>query len=132
MATVTPTVTRDVGERDGTAVQWTWTLTSANPDGAPLEWTEWADRTFTATGTWGAATLSIQGTNDTPANIAAGSATWFTLSNAAGATAATATADKIMAIIETPRYIRPNLTVVGAGATITVALLGRRHSPVRT
>lgn len=124
MPTITPTVSRDVGDRDGSVVTWTWTLTTANADGAVLEWPEWADRTFTATGTWGGATLSIQGSGD--------GTNWVTLNKVAGGTAATATADAAMAIIEVPRYVRPNLTVAGAGATVTVILTARRANPMRT
>lgn len=124
MATVTPTVSRDLGERDGSAVSYSFALTTADVDGAPIEWTEWADRTWTATGTWGGATLSLEGSND--------GTVWLTLNNAAGGTAATATADKCMAVLETPRYVRPKLTTAGAGAAVTVILVARRHTPLRT
>jgi len=124
MATVTPTVSRDVGERDGSVVLWTWALATANVDGFPLEWSEWADRTFTASGTWGGATLSIEGSND--------GTNFFTLSNAAGGTAATFTADGCKTIIETPRWARPKLTTAGSGATVTVTLCARRQTPLRT
>ena len=124
MATVTPTHNKDVGSGDGSAVTFTWALTTANTDGAPIEWVEWADRTFTATGTWGGATLTIEGSGD--------GTTWVALNNAAGGTAATATANKGMAIIEIPRYVRPNLTTPGTGATITVTLTARRANPLRT
>lgn len=122
MATVTPTVTK-VGDQDDSAVLFSWALTTANTDGSPLEWTQWADRCFQAVGTWGAATLTIQGSND--------GTNWFTLSNAAGATAATFTADGGKTIIELPRYVRPNLTTPGSGASITVTMLGRRAQPLR-
>lgn len=122
MATVTPTLTR-VGDQDDAAILLSWALTTANTDGAPMEWTQWADRCFQAVGTWGGATLTIQGSND--------GTNWFTLSNAAGATAATFTADGGKAIIELPRYVRPNLTTPGTGATVTVSLLARRAQPLR-
>lgn len=121
---ITPTVSRDVGERDGSTALWTWILVTATPDGSPLEWSEWADRTWQATGTFGGATVTIEGSND--------GATWFPLTNAAGAAAATFAAAGGKAVIETPRYVRPNLTVVGAGASITVTLFGRRNTPLRT
>lgn len=122
MATVTPTLSK-VGDQDDSAVLLSWALTSTNTDGAPLEWTQWADRCFTAFGTWGAATLTIQGSND--------GTNWFALSNAAGATAATFTADGGKSIIELPRYVRPNLTTPGSGAAVTVQMLGRRAQPLR-
>lgn len=122
MATVTPTLTK-VGDQDDSAILLTWALTTANTDGSLIEWTQWADRCFQAAGTWGGATLTIQGSND--------GSNWFTLSNAAGAAAATFTADGGKSIIELPRYVRPNLTTPGTGATVSVTLLARRSQPLR-
>lgn len=124
MATVTPTRSNDVGTGDGSVVQYTWTLTSSNRDGLPVEMVEWADRTLTATGTWGGATLTLQGSND--------NTTFLTQSNAAGGSAATLTADGMITPIEAPRYFRPNLTVAGVGASLTVILTLRRANPLRT
>jgi hypothetical protein len=123
MATVTPTFSRDVGTRDASIVLLTWVLLTANTDGSPFEMPEWADRTWQAQGTWGGATLTFQGSND--------GANWFTLSNAAGGTAATLTANGGLATIELPRYVRPNLTVAGTGATVNVTLCARRATPMR-
>jgi hypothetical protein len=132
MATITPSVSRDIGERDGSCVAHTWDLLTASPDGAPLEWSEWGDRTWQASGTWGGATLTLQGSNSSAALITAGTAVWFTLSNAAGGSAATFTADGGKTTIETPRWVRPNLTVVGVAAEVKVVLVSRRHTPLRT
>lgn len=123
MATVTPTVNRFVGTGSEAALVFSWSLTTANADGAPIEWIEWSGRCFTATGTWGGATLTIQGSND--------GTNWVTLNNAATGTGATLTADGVLQIIELPRYVRPNLTVVGAGATVTVMLTAVRAVPPR-
>lgn len=125
MATVGYTSQEDVGSNDGSVLTFSWTpLTSTNTDGAPIRSTQWADRYFTATGTWGGATLSIEGSND--------GTNWFTLSNAAGGTAATFTANGGKSIIEIPQFIRPNLSTAGTGASITVLLTARRVNPMRT
>ena len=84
MPTVNPSYTTDLGDSDGSLKLYTWLLTSANADGAPVQANQWADRTFQATGTFGGATCAVEGSND--------GVSWFTLSNAAGATAATFTA----------------------------------------
>ena len=123
MASAIPVMTRDFGSSDGSMIQAIWTITTAGIDGVPIQYPEYADRTFQCSGTWGAATLAIQGSND---NV-----TYFTLSNAAGATAATFTADGMKSVIELPRFIKPILTAVGAGATITVTLVARRANPMR-
>lgn len=126
MATVTPTVSNDLteGARDSTTKLFTWALTSSNTDGLMMAYNEFADRCWSATGTWGGATLTLQGSND--------GTNWWSMSNAAGGSAATATTDKGIQTIETPRYARPNLTTAGAGASVTVILLARRNTPMRT
>lgn len=122
MATVSPTQAK-VGDGTDDAILFTWALTTANADGAPVEYTQWADRGFSAVGTWGGATLTVEGSND--------GTNWLPLSNAAGGTAATFTANGAKSIIEGLRFIRPNLTVPGAGAAVTVQALMRRAQPLR-
>ena len=126
MATVNGTPSRDVGTGDGSIMQFTWALTSANADGAGFEFSEHADVTWTVTGTWGGATLKVQGSADNTTYVTTG------LSNAAGGAEATASADKVFTVIERPRYMRPILTTVGAGATLTVTAIARRANPLRT
>ena len=125
MATVTPTFAR-VSDGDGSIVQLQWVLLTADADGAPFEFTEWADITFVATGTWGGATLKVQGSANGTTFPATG------LSNAAGGAEATAAADKVFTTIERPRYMRPILTTTGTGATVTVTAILRRSNPMRT
>ena len=110
--------------QDASILQCVWICTTGVPDGSPLECPEWADRTVQAIGTFGGATCTMEGSND--------GTNWAPLSNAAGGAAATFTVAGIKTLIENPRFIRPNLTVVGAGATITVTLLNRRANPMRT
>lgn len=121
MATAPITFNRDI-ESDGTVELLTWTLTTANSDGAAFLMPAHADICWQAQGTWGSGTLTLQGSND--------GTNWFTLSNAAGGTAATFTADGGKQTIEVPRYKRPNLTG-STGATITVTALVRRNTPMR-
>ena len=125
MATAVATVKNIVSAADNSVKQISWPITTANPGGDYFEFAEWGDITWVARGTWGGATLKIQGSDD--------GTNWVTtgLSNAAGGTELAATADKSFTIIERPRYIRPILTTVGVGATLTVVALLRRATPVR-
>ena len=124
MATVNPAYVGDISG-DGSTQMFTWALTTANADGAPVEWAAYSDRTFVIVGaTWGGATATIQGSND--------GTNWVTLSDAAGAADATATADKAMTIVELTRYVRPNLTTPGTGAAVTASIVMRRATPMRT
>lgn len=126
MATVNPTFSTSASTGDYSIIAFTWAITTANFDGAPIGMAEWADVTWTATGTWGTATLKIQGSADKATFPATG------LSNAAGGAEATFTTDKNVTIIERPLWVRPILTVVGSGASITVTAQCRRANPLRT
>lgn len=127
----TPTFSNKFGVQDGSLARFTWALTTADPTGDSLEWSEWCDVTWTVhDATWGGATLTLQGSND--------GTNWFTLTNAAGATALTATSGGSSAgtangytSIETPVYVRPKLTTVGVGAAVTVDALKRRQTRMR-
>ena len=118
MATVTPT-TSGIALGDPNVQVIAWPLTTANTDGSPFSYVQYADLCWQAAGTWGGATLTIQGSND--------GTNWFSLSNAAAGTAATFTADGGKQTIERPLYVRPNLTTPGTGATVTVTLIARAN-----
>lgn len=115
MATAAATILR--GERCYTT---TWTLTSTNTDGAPVPFlADYPLCTWTVTGTWGGATLKTQGSADASTFAATG------MSLAGAGTEASATADKVFSTLEQPKFIRPNLTTAGSGATIAVTLIQR-------
>lgn len=124
---VSPTVNNTLGESDKSLVLWKWVLLTATPDGVPVQFPEWADVTWTfgASGdAFGGSTVSVEGSND--------GVTFFAVKNAAGGAAITATSISGATSIENPLYQRPNLTVVGVGATMTVYALVRRAQPLRT
>ena len=120
MATVNPTQPESASG-DGSVKVFQWTLTSTNVDGAPMKLPEYVDITWTATGTWGGATLKTQGSADGSTFVTTG------LSNAAGGSEATASADKIFTTIERPLFVRPILTTAGSGATVVVTAVCRRN-----
>lgn len=125
MATVTPTVS-NAGAQDASVIQYSWTLTTADNDGAPMQIPEHADITWVARGTWGSATLKFQGSANGTDFVTTG------LANAAGGTEASITADRVVTTLERPLFIRPILTTTGSGANITVVALARRATPNRT
>lgn len=121
----TAAITR-VGSQDDSVLHATWTLTSADATGDPVSYPEWADITWVVQGTWGGATLKING-----GAIASSIVTTTGLSNAAGGAEASASADKVFMTIERPLYVRPALTTVGSGASVIVTALMRRANPMR-
>lgn len=109
-----PTTTDINGDRS--VMLFTWTLTTADHTGDPVAWADWADRSVQMTGTWGGATAVLEG-----ANVA----TYLSITDPQG-NAISKTADALEACTEVTRYVRPRLSVVGAGATVVVTLLARR------
>ena len=125
MATVTPT-TPESTSGDGSVKVYSWVLTSANADGAPLRFPEWSDVTWVVRGTWGSASgFKIQGSDDGTNFVTTG------LTNAAGGLEVSLAADKVFTTIERPLFMRPILTTAGAGATVTVVATARRTSSLR-
>lgn len=94
-----------------------WSLTTADPTGDAISVPGASDRCFQAFGTWGGATLVLEGSLD-------GGTTWFTLSDPQGS-AISETANAGKAIAENPLSIRPRLSAVGVGASVDVYLLSR-------
>lgn len=117
MATVSPVITK-LGGSDQ-VMKFTWEITTANSDGAPIhpQYAEFADRTiYVCGGTWGAATLAWQGGDGV---------TYLPLTDAQ-TVAISKTADFVETVVETPEFSRPALTAVGAGAVLTVTCIARR------
>lgn len=93
-----------------------WALTTADHTGDTLELPGAADRSIQFSGTWGGATAKIEGSND--------GSTFVALPDPSS-TEIAATTDALKAVLPNVRYIRPRLTTVGAGATITATLISK-------
>ena len=127
MAVPTTVITRDISDADGSLIEYHWSLTTANPTGASIQFPEWADRTVTVIGTnWGGATFVLEGgPEDT---------TFLTLKDASDPATATitATVGNLQAVVfDLPRYMRARLSVVGTAAVIEVYMLLRRAHRLR-
>lgn len=90
-----------------------WALGNADT-GVATDMHRWADRTVHVVGTFGGATVTIQGSND---NV-----NWLTLNDNAGA-ALTFTVTGMKLILENPLYVRA-ITSGGAGTALTVIIAG--------
>lgn len=119
-----------IGNADGSARRFLWTLTTATPTGAALAFPEWADCTLSvlATGTTlGGAVAALQ---TAPQDVDADFATCK--SAAGGAAMALSAAPSSATAIERSIFVRPVLTTVGVGAIVVVELVIRRPNPLRT
>jgi hypothetical protein len=96
-----------------------WTLTTADGTGvAVTPYGDYADRTVSFGGTFGGATVVLEGSLD--------GSEYFTLDDPQG-NPISKTAPSIEAVLEAVKYIRPRLTVAGAGASINVVLYMRKN-----
>ncbi len=122
MAIVAPTTTDIAG--DGSVYLISWNLTTADHTGAPIDGTSWADRSVMFQSVaWGGATAAVEGSNDKSVYIA--------LSDVQG-TAISKTSNALESIVELTRYVQPRLTTVGTAAAVTVSIVARRATPLRT
>lgn len=103
---------------NGQVVKFTWTLTTADPNGDPIpnSFCEFADRTVYFIGTFGGATAAWQGGDGT---------VWLALTDAQ-TVAISKTADAIETVVEVPEFSRPALTAVGVAASVVVTCIARR------
>lgn len=119
MATINPTITF-VGND---AVLFSWTLNNTDFDGAPVgpNHVDYDDRMVTARGTFGGATLALQGSNElpTPAN-------WNGVDDPQGVDVSFAAAGS-KPVAERPVWTRPLLTG-GAASSVVVEMLCRRSA----
>lgn len=98
----------------GKARLYQWVLNDGD-DGAPIEAVEFADRSVQVTGSFGGASVVIEGSND--------SATYGTLTDPQGNDLLVIAA-KVEMVTEVTRLIRPRVQG-GTGVAVTVSLLAR-------
>jgi hypothetical protein len=99
--------------RDG-AIVVTWAALAGTDVGSPFRVPSSADLTFQVSGTFGGATVTLQGSND--------STTWHGLSQkGVGATTMSYAVNTVHACNETPLFVRPFVTG-GTSSSITVIL----------
>ena len=123
MAIVTPTV-KDLSG-DGSVQLITWNLTTADHTGASIKSALYSDKTvvFQGAAAWGSATAAVEGGNDNSVFLA--------LTDPQG-NAISKTADGVEKIEENTAYLQPRLTTPGTAAAVTVSIVARRPTPMRT
>lgn len=114
MAIQTPTIAAD---DDGCEVA-RWGPIASGDTSLPFKCSRWSDMTLQSWGTFGGATLVIQGTN-----AEVNENQWVTLNDVAG-TAMSFTAGSMNVLREAPRFLRWLLTGGGASTAITVVANG--------
>lgn len=118
MAAVTQAGSKPVSGQGDYAL-FTWTLTTADHTGDAVTGMEdYADMTVQVLGTFGGATVALEGSLD-------GGATYAPLTDPQG-NAISKTAAALEGVSEAVPRFRARLSAVGAGATITVIVYARK------
>lgn len=95
-----------------------WTGLLNGDTGAAVEMVDFADKTVTFTGTFGAGgTIKLQGSND--------NSNWFDMTDGQG-NAISKTAAGMELVAEGPRYIRPSVTAGDGTTSLAAQVLCRR------
>lgn len=117
MATVTGSVSRVKSWSDSWVATWE---ALGNADvGSAIEMVEASDKSVQIIGTFGGATVALQGSND--------GATWATLSDPQG-NAISKTSAALEQVLEHTRYIRPSTSGgTGTDVDVIVFMKGQRH-----
>lgn len=113
----TRTATIDAVGQANNAILATWAGLVNGDDGAAVEWLDFSDRCIQVAGTFGGATLAIQGSND--------GANWSVLNNPQGDPLAF-TGSGLGQVLELPRYMSPLVTAGDDTTNLTVTLCARR------
>jgi hypothetical protein len=129
MANIVPVVNRTTqGANSIVTASW---INMGNADtGLPVALTDFADRSIQVSGTMGAATVTIQGSNDI-VNFNAGNfgaMPWNTMRDPQGVALTFTTAD-IKQMLEMSMFVRV-ITTGGTGSAITVTMAGRQLIPL--
>jgi len=110
---------------DGSVMLFTWNALDANNNvGNAIAFAQWADRSVQMNGTFNAATVVWEGSND-------GGTTFTTLTNPSG-TAISHNAAAMDAVTEVCQLARPRSSGGGIAQSIIVAAVLRRANPMRT
>lgn len=118
MATINPTVNRALQGAQSVA-KVSWTLAAAGDDGAPVDLTDYADRSVQIQGSFGTGTVTIEGSND--------GTNFQTLRDPQGATLSF-TAAGLKQVLETTQFIRPKLTG-GTAPNVVITMIARKADP---
>jgi hypothetical protein len=110
-----------VKDRIGNFVVVEWSGLLNGDTGAPVDWSEYADRSVQLSGTLGVGgNCRIEGSNDPD------TATTYATLNDAGGTALDMAALKIEQVLESTRWIRPNITAGDGSTALVVRMFARK------
>ena len=127
MATINPTRTTifpGSGRGDGSVVRLIWTPVTSADSCAPVCMPEYADKSVQALGTFGSASVALNGSND-------GGVTYAALRDPGGTTFALTSAG-IKAVLENTEWVQPSITGGDGTQSLSICMVLRLSNPLRT
>lgn len=121
MAAIKPTVLA-VGRGDGSTLQVIWTPVTEADTCVAVEYPEFSDKSIQVLGTFGSASVALQGSNDSGVTFAA--------LHDPGGTAIAITSAGIKAVLENSQQIKPVATG-GSSQSLSIAMLLHLTNPLR-
>ena len=121
MANITPTLTNVGPSGDGSTILAIWGPFTESDACLPISYPAMSDKSVHVYGTFGSASVAVQGSNN---------GTSFAALNDPTGTVIAITTERIKAILENTMQIKPVATG-GTGQSITVAILMRLANPLR-
>lgn len=123
MATIAPVKSWGGAKQDGSTFIITWTAVTNADSCQAISLPEYSDRSVQVLGTFNAASVAVQGSND--------GGTTFAPLNDPTSTVIAITAAGIKAVLENTDQIKPVITGGGASQSLTVAMLFHLTNPLR-
>ena len=123
MAIIAPTITYPPASRgNGSCVLAVWTPVTENDTCSPVSFPEFSDKSVHVSGTFGGASVAVNGSNNSGASYVA--------LNDPSSTAIAITTEKIKAVLENTVRIQPAATG-GSGQSLTISMLFHVANPLR-
>lgn len=122
MATISPVIeSQTLPPGDGSIVRYSWTMVTAGDVGAAMPMAQWADRSVSFDGTFGAGTIVWEGSNN--------GTDYYTLTDAQ-TVPISKTAVGLEQAVEISLFARPRVSATVTSVVVTC--VARRQQPMRT
>jgi hypothetical protein len=122
MAVIAPMITSVGDAGDGSAIRVVWTPVTEADSCRPVKYPKHSDKSIQVFGTFGGATVALNGSND--------GGTTFAALNTPASAAIVLNAAGIKAVLENTEIVQPVATG-GAGQLLTIAMLFHFSNPAR-
>ena len=123
---IAPTTTDVSPKKDGSSILVQWTPVTENNTCNPVSFPQHSDKSIQVLGTFGSASVAVQGSNDLP-----GTPTNFAALNDPSSTVIAITSAGVKAVLENTVHVKP-VPSGGSSQSLTIQMLFHFTNPART